>query len=312
MRNVRKVPRVWSRTELEEQAHLSLQQFVERRLREPRERYRKHIGARSHAILNLFKHLSGLDGQAPDPEVVRQILLTPELYSALRYVAGPPVSADDLGVLVTRSPQKLSKARIKTDDGLAIDILKLICSLSDPVRFPWIASQRKPSMGEIAAAVRSTAVLHASQTLLTERRGYGKVVEKKLESRLVHAGFGRAKAPAKASIQSPRDWPRERTFFGECTVYGRKSDLLIGTSDGRIVAVEAKDSSSIVNSVKRVLNDTAAKAKHWQGMAGQELVPVALLSGVFGTDNLEAAQDSGLYLVWAHDLEESVEWLIAQ
>jgi hypothetical protein len=87
---------------------------------------------------------------------------------------------------------------------------------------------------------------------------------------------------------------------------------LIGIADGRIVAVEAKDSSSVVNSVKRVLNDTAAKARHWQVMAGKEIVPVALLSGVFGAAHLAAAQSSGLYLVWAHDLDSFADWLTAQ
>jgi hypothetical protein len=79
--------------------------------------------------------------------------------------------------------------------------------------------------------------------------------------------------------------------------------------DGRIVAVESKDSSSVVNSVKRVLNDTAAKAKGWHQTMGQMVVPVALLSGVFGVKNLLEAQNDGLYLVWAHDLGNFTDWL---
>src|SRR3546814_17959100 len=75
----------------------------------------------------------------------------------------------------------------------------------------------------------------------------------------------------------------------------RKTDLLIGLSDGRAVAVEAKDSASVLNSVKRVLNDTAAKARYWDSQCGNTVVPVALLSGVFGADNLQSAQTDGLY-----------------
>jgi hypothetical protein len=67
-----------------------------------------------------------------------------------------------------------------------------------------------------------------------------------------------------------------------------------------------------VNSVKRVRNDTAAKAKHWAEAVGKTVVPVALLSGVFGTEDLKQAQHAGLFLVWAHDLDSFIEWLAAQ
>jgi hypothetical protein len=268
--------------------------------------------ARRKAVLKLFKVLAGVDPSRPEPGIVREVLLDGELLDALRYVAGPPVSSDDLAVLVTRSTARLSSKQLRTDDTLVSDTLKLICALADPARFPWIAPRRAPSRRELVAAISSTAVVHATQTLQTERRAHGKFVERQLESRLLEAGFSKSRPPARARIESPKHWPRERTFFGECLVYQRKCDLLIGTSDGRIVAVEAKDSSSVVNSVKRVLNDTAAKARHWQVMAGKEIVPVALLSGVFGSTHLAAAQSSGLFLVWAHELDGFVDWLLAQ
>ena len=34
----------------------------------------------------------------------------------------------------------------------------------------------------------------------------------------------------------------------------------------------------------------------------QNVVPTAVLSGVFALANLEYAQDNGLHLIWAHDL----------
>src|SRR3546814_5334878 len=105
--------------------------------------------------------------------------------------------------------------------------------------------------------------------------------------------------------------PAPRTFYPECSLRARKTDLLIGLSDGRAVAVEAKDSASVLNSVKRVLNDTAAKARYWDSQCGKTVVPVALLSGVFGVDNLKSAQTDGLYLVWTHDIDGFVSWLEA-
>lgn len=307
-----KTPHRWTEEELEAHARQSLGEFVDRRLKEPRDRYTAHLQERKAAIHRLFKLLAPLDPDNPDPESVRRVLVDDDLFNALRYVAGPPVSSDDLGVLVLRAAERLNKTRLRRDDRLVQEVLKLICRLSDPVRFPWIAERRAARLHELKTAIRATAALHATQMLQTERRGYGRLLEKKLEHRLTELDYKKAKTPARGRVRTPKDWPLARTFYRECTVYGRKADLLIGLTDGRIVAVEAKDSASVLNSVKRVLNDTAAKARHWHTMAGREIVPVALLSGVFGLENLTSAQDSGLYLVWGHELDAFVDWLDAQ
>lgn len=310
--NFSKLPPIWSDEELAEQAQQSIDAFVDRRLREPRDRYVDHLNQRQSAVFKLFKILAKEDPEQPDPEVIRSILLDDELKSALRYVAGPPISDDDLSVLVTRSTASVTKTRLRQDDELVASILKLICEVSDPLRFPWIADRREPSSHELKQAVRATTALHATQTLQTERRGYGRTVEKVLKDRLEAVGYEQQQAPNKGKVTSPSHWPGSKVFYGECTVYGRKADILIGLDDGRIVAVEAKDSSSALNSIKRVLNDTAAKAKHWNTKAGEEIVPVALLSGVFKVESLKAAQENGLFLVWTHELESFVAWLSAQ
>ncbi len=79
-----------------------------------------------------------------------------------------------------------------------------------------------------------------------------------------------------------------------------------------MIALEAKDSSSALNSVKRLNNDTAAKAEHFARQAGKIIINVALLSGVFQLASLKSAQDAGLYLVWAHDLDGFIEWIKSQ
>lgn len=310
--NVPRLPTRWTDDELAEQAQKSIDAFVDRRLKEPRDRYLDHLVQRQGAILRLFKTLSNVDPHNPDTDVVRKILLDSELLDALRYVAGPPVSEDDLNVLVTRSTARITKTRIKEEDALVKAVLALICNMADPIRFPWIDDRRTPARHELKHAIRATTALHATQTLQTERRGYGRAVEKVLRDRLTDLGYGQVKGPNKNKITAPTHWPAAKTFYGECTVYGRKADILIGLADGRIVAVEAKDSSSALNSIKRVLNDTAAKARHWNTKAGEEIVPVALLSGVFGTESLKSAQASGLFLVWTHELDSFIAWLSAQ
>jgi hypothetical protein len=168
-----------------------------------------------------------------------------------------------------------------------------------------------PRLHEIEWAIRSTAVLLAAQAMQTERRTYGREVERGFTGASclwrVREGIDTEQRTNRYSLHMPGPM----RFYGECSVHGRRADLLIGLSDGRHVAVEAKDSSSVVNSVKRVLNDTAAKASFWKDKFGETLVPVALLSGVFAPDNLRAAQRSGLFLVFAQALDDFVTWLNA-
>jgi hypothetical protein len=310
--NVSDTPTVWTNQELANEAAIALGEFVDRRLAEPGGKYLMHIESRHRAIVRLLKALTGVDPNKPDAKIIRAILLNDELFDALRYVAGPPVSKDDLGVLVTRDINGFNKTKLKQSETLPQQVLQLICKLADPFRFPWVPERRPARYHEVRNAIRSTVTLHAAQTLATERRGYGKVVERKLETRLVELGFSKASSPNKAQISAPRYYPEYPHFYGECTVHGRKVDLFIALPDGRMIAVEAKDSSSGLNSVKRILNDTAAKARHFTQHAGKNIVSVALLSGVFKVESLNQAQQSGLYLVWSHNLDGFVEWIKAQ
>jgi XamI restriction endonuclease len=310
--NISDAPQLWSDAELKIQAQRALDDFVDRRLAETSTAYVAHVGRHKRSIFELFGLLQSVDPFDPDPEGVRKILLDDGMFNALRYMAGPPVSADDLGVLVSRNVRGINKSLIRKSDDLSKDVLRLICRLADPVRLPWIGKGRAPTRRELRDAVASTAVLHATQSLQTERRSFGKTVERKLESRLVELGFHRAAAPAKGRVNAPAHHPAYPGFYGECTVYGRKVDLLIPLKNGRIIALEAKDSSSALNSVKRLNNDTAAKARHYAVEGGRNILSVALLSGVFKFENLVRAQESGLFLVWSHDMDGFIDWIRSQ
>jgi XamI restriction endonuclease len=305
-------PTVWTETELAEQAQISLNAFVDRRLAEPSGKYAAHLEAHNTTIGLLFKTMAKIDPANPDPHAVRAVLLDDKLFDALRYVTGPPVSQDDLGVLVTRSIARLGKTAIRQSEKTSAEVLALICKLADPFRFPWIVQRRQATRRELRESIGATAILQATQSLQTERRSYGKVVEKRLEIRLTELGFKRAQTPSKARITAPMHYPKYPDFYGECTVHGRKVDLLIALPTGRMIALEAKDSSSALNSVKRLNNDTAAKAKHFAAEGGKNIVNVALLSGVFKVESLISAQQAGLYLVWSHDLDRFIAWIKSQ
>jgi hypothetical protein len=96
----------------------------------------------------------------------------------------------------------------------------------------------------------------------------------------------------------------------ESKLGGRNADLVVTLADGRLMPIECKVSNSAVNSVKRLNNDAAAKAEAWIKDFGQvQIVPVAVLSGVFKLHNLVDAQRRGLVLFWAHDLEAMASWV---
>lgn len=310
--NISPTPRQWSDSELENEAQTALDEFVDRRLAETSSAYVVHVARHKHSIFALFQLLKNIDPASPDANIVRQILLNEDLFSALRYVVGPPVSEDDLGVLVSRSVKGFNKTSIKRSDGLTADILRLICRLADPIRLPWIGAGRSPTRRELRDAIIATSVLHATQSLQTKRRGHGKTVEQRLVSRLEALGFCRVASPVKGKVSAPAQHPTYPDFYGECTVYGRKVDLLIPLKNGRIIALEAKDSSSALNSVKRLNNDTAAKARHYAVEGGKNILSVALLSGVFKLESLQSAQKAGLFLVWAHDIDGFIDWIKSQ
>ena len=70
-------------------------------------------------------------------------------------------------------------------------------------------------------------------------------------------------------------------------------------------AIECKVSNSATNSVKRLNNDAAVKAEYWLKVFGtSQVVPAAMLAGVFNVMNLTQAQTRGLALFWSHDLEK--------
>lgn len=76
------------------------------------------------------------------------------------------------------------------------------------------------------------------------------------------------------------------------------------------MAMECKVSNSSTNSVKRLNNDAAAKAESWLDDFGRaNIVPTAVLSGVYKTHNLINAQERGLTLFWAHEIGSMVEWI---
>lgn len=128
-----------------------------------------------------------------------------------------------------------------------------------------------------------------------------------MAERLLTAGL--VQVPAR-EIATLMDAPDPGEFCGEALFGNRKADLVIRLWDGRAMPTECKVSNSSTNSVKRLNNDAAVKADRWlQDFGTVQTVPAAVLAGVYKRHNLEDAQNTGLTLFWAHDLEPMVAFI---
>ena len=197
----------------------------------------------------------------------------------------------------------LAPSVIAANTDQAQRILDTILTAVDPLRFPWIAEAREPTPEEKSIAIVASAALITAQRVSTDRRNLGKdAQESAVKAFLVGMGFTDAGTRV---IRTLADAPEKGEFCAEALVGSRKADIPIRLFDGRLMPIECKVSNSSTNSVKRINNDAAVKAGIWHREFGtNQIVPAAMLSGVFKVRNLIQAQDGGLTLFWAHDLEQ--------
>lgn len=293
---------IWTDDELEIQRRIAIEQFRHVRMGEPLEDYLSHFEVARSAyedLLELTVDLSQLGDQAVDA------LTNPDLLEAVRYLAGPPISADDLKTLTDAS---LAPSRLRADPDMARSVVETVLLGLDRNRFPWVAENRDPTEAERAAAAMASAALVAARKVLTTRANESKTEqEEKVKDRLRQDGF--TEVPTR-TITTLATAPAQGEFCGESMFGGRKADIIVRLWDHRVMPIECKVSNSSTNSVKRLNNDAAAKAERWLKEFGTaQTVPAAMLEGVFKRHNLVAAQDMGLALFWAHDLDQFMRFV---
>ena len=222
------------------------------------------------------------------------------LGETLRYLAGPPISDDDLQVIA--DVDSLASGVLKKHPATARQVFNVIARVLDPYRFPWTQKGQAPTEPQREAALLASSVLLAAQRIATERRNEGKDNQETLIKDYLR-GLGFNEAPA-LPINTIVRGPQAMQFCAECQLGERKADIVVRLHDTRLLAIECKVSNSATNSVKRLNNDAAVKAEYWLKQFGTaQVVPAAALAGVFKVLNLEQAQTRGLSLFWSHDLD---------
>jgi len=292
-------PPVWTEDDLRIAAAESRAIFRAERLDEPLETWKLTFDQYRERFTRLFDEYGIAQPGSLTPAQVAAIFRN-QLSDALRYLAGPPISEDDLAVLAEAT--SLAPSRLEADHAAAGRILTTIVQALDTKRFPWIAEGRGPTGAEKSAAILASAALITAQRVATNRRTEGKDAQEQAVKAFVTA-MGFTAVPAR-KIMTLDDAPARGQFCAESFVGSRKADVPVRLFDGRLMPIECKVSNSGLNSVKRINNDAAVKAKTWKIEFGiNQVVPVAMLSGVFKVANLYQAQSEGLTLFWAHKLD---------
>jgi hypothetical protein len=293
---------IWTSEELKKESLSAVEVFRKRRMEEPLEDYLEAFDeyqGRVEELLEATVDLSQLDTQFMEVVTDRNLL------QALRYLPGPPISADDLK---TVGEATLTPVRLKQDVGMARRIVQMILNGLDRRRFPWVTEKREPTEAERDAAVLASAALMATQRLATDRRSLEKRRQEEEVMQALQAS-GLTKVPTR-SIPILSAAPLPGQFCGESKLGRRKADIVVGLWDGRIVPIECKVSNSATNSVKRLNNDAASKAEAWRiDFGAMQVIPTAVLGGVYKLHNLEDAQQRGLKLFWAHDIARLTDWV---
>lgn len=292
----------WSEDEFREDATTAIEAFRDVRIHEPLEQYLEVFDEYRSIIEDLIEEtvdLSKLTDLAID------LLTDPHMLTVVRYLSSPAVSEDDLKVLANAV---LSPSRLRRDTEMVDRIIDTVLLGLDRNRFPWVSEDREATTIERQTAITSTAALIATQKVQTARRTVAKDdQENSVADFLLANGFTevpRRTIPNVAHLPAPGEFCRE-SLFGS-----RKADLVVRLWDGRTMPTECKVSNSATNSVKRLNNDAAVKAKTWLNEFGTtNTVPVAVLSGVFKIHNLANAQSDGLTIFWAHRLDSMLEFL---
>lgn len=296
-------PPVWTKGQLEADRAKASAAFSKERLEEPLEDYLEAFDEYQgyvEEVLETTVDLSALDTIALD------VLGDPHLLEAFRYLAAPPISQDDLKVLADAG--SLSKGVLQASPDLVQRLVGVVRQVLDRRRFAWVVENREPTEAERNAAVMASAALMAASRTQTRRRTLGKDQQEAMVKEALKAlGFTEV---ASRRIPNISHAPAPGEFCGESVLGNRKGDIIVRLWDHRVMPIECKVSNSSTNSVKRLNNDAAVKAASWKVDFGlRQVVPSAVLGGVYKLHNLLDAQDRGLTIFWAHDLQPLTDWI---
>lgn len=289
-------PPYWDDERLEGDRAEAIAGFVHQRMEEGPAAYSLQYASLRPAVVALFSSTQNLT----DFSAISFANTTST--AAARHLAAPPVSADDLKVLVDVLVGE--GEGVTPHDAMA----EVVLAALDPVRIPWLREGRIPDGDEVECAIDWTTGVWAAERVRTDRRmGPSKQQEEAVAAALVAAGYTEVPRPGAINVL---DALARGTFCREEVVAGAKADVPVRLRDGRLLAIECKVTNSYLNSVKRLLRETGGKSATWQAAFGRQVVTAGVLAGVFKLKHLQEAQDRyRITLFWEHDLAPLAEFV---
>ena len=134
-------PPRWSGETLERDVAAAVESFRREREQEPLEQYLRHLDE----CLGTFEELVELTVDLAElRERAVEVVTLPEMLEALRFVAGPPISVDDLRVIARTT---LAPTRLRADPEAAARIVDSVRLGLDRRRFPWVAEGARAERG---------------------------------------------------------------------------------------------------------------------------------------------------------------------
>jgi hypothetical protein len=296
----------WKLPQLKADAKTARDLFRHERVGEPLALYEQFFAKFAVIFRETIGQLPNLAADPIDPSLIAAMVTGRDQQKAFRYLTAPPISEDDLKALADTT---LAPSVLAGDANLAKRVRDTVMTILDPHRFPWMIQSRrakgaKPSSDEIERAVIASAVLAAAREVETHRRNTSKDgQEQAVKDLLISAKF---KEVAVREIPMLTAAPKPGEFCGETRLAGTRADVVVRLHDQRVMAIECKVSNSSVNSYKRIVHDTGGKAATWYRTLGDaQVVPAAVMSGVFSVANLENVQNNmRVALFWQHRLQD--------
>ena len=219
---------IWQVPELDADREKSTATFRRERMEEPLEAYLDEFEDVRNAIETLLEstvNLSLLENNA------LEILTDQRLLAGARYLAGPPISEDDLKTLIDSS--SLAPSALRAQPVLVHRIIETIRTGLDRRRFPWVLERREPTPAERDIAIIASTTLMASQRVATARRNESKQVqEDRVRATLLSHGLKEIQILGR-SISTLSAAPQQGQFCREVVLGTRKADLVVGLWDGR-------------------------------------------------------------------------------
>ena len=138
-------PVQWSPDEIRADTAMAIEVFRRERFAEPLEAWLREVDDRREQFRELFDEHEVRRPHKLTPADVPKIIKA-GLLDALRYLPGPPISADDLKNLA--DVESLAPSKLRAEVEGCARLLDTIGSTVDPRRFPWLAENRDPTVPE--------------------------------------------------------------------------------------------------------------------------------------------------------------------